>query len=809
MSSIAVSGTPAANASSVDYTVTFSESVTGVDTSDFTLTKTGTANGTVSAITGSGSSYTVTVNGISGAGTLRLDLNGTGTGIQDAATTPNAISGGFTTGGTHTVDRAAPSFDVAAAASSITTTSFSLSASLDEAGTIYYVLVADGATAPTAAEVEAGTASGGGAALKSGSMVAGTAPFTGSGSLTGLTAGTAYDLYVVGKDSAGNLMALPVKVDVTTAAPADTTPPTVSSIAVSGTPAANASSVSYTVTFSESVTGVDTSDFTLTKTGTANGTIGSISGSGSSYTVTVTGITGAGTLRLDLNGTGTGIQDQATTPNAISGGFTTGGTHTVDRTAPSFDVAAAASSITTTGFSLSASLDEAGTIYYVLVADGATAPTAAEVEAGTASGGGAALKSGSLIAGTAPFTGSGSLTGLTAGTAYDLYVVGKDSAGNLMASAVKVDVSTAAPADTTPPTVSSIAVSGTPAANASSISYTVTFSESVTGVDTSDFTLTKTGTANGTIGSISGSGTTYTVTVTGITGAGTLRLDLNGTGTGIQDQATTPNAIAAGFTSGGTHTVDRAAPSFDVAAAASSITTTGFSLSASLDEAGTIYYVLVADGATAPTAAEVEAGTASGGGAALKSGSLSAGTAPFTGSGSLTGLTAGTAYDLYVVGKDSAGNLMASPVKVDVSTAAPANGAPTNSVVPSVSGTAAVGNALNAGTGTWSDPDGDTLSYSYQWYRADDTNGTNAASISNATGASYTLTTSDAHKYLRVVVTANDGNSNTTTATSTYTAIANSAPTNSVAPTVSGTATVGNALSTTNGSWSDVDGDNR
>ncbi|KAA0675604.1 Ig-like domain-containing protein, partial [Roseomonas genomospecies 6] len=196
----------------------------------------------------------------------------------------------------------------------------------------------------------------------------GTAPFTGSGSLTGLTAGTAYDLYVVGKDSAGNLMSSPVKVDVSTAAPADTTPPTVSSIAVSGSPAANASSISYTVTFSESVTGVDTSDFTLTKTGTANGTIGSISGSGTTYTVTVTGITGAGTLRLDLNGTGTGIQDQATTPNAISGGFTTGGTHTVDRAAPSFDVAAAASSITTTGFSLSASLDEAGTIYYVLVA---------------------------------------------------------------------------------------------------------------------------------------------------------------------------------------------------------------------------------------------------------------------------------------------------------------------------------------------------------------------------------------------------------------------------------------------------------
>ncbi|MDQ2106787.1 hypothetical protein, partial [Azospirillum isscasi] len=138
-----------------------------------------------------------------------------------------------------------------------------------------------------------------------------------------------------------------------------------------------------------------------------------------------------------------------------------------------------------------------------------------------------------------------------------------------------------------------------------------------------------------------------------------------------------------------------------------------------------------------------------------------------------------------------------------------ANSAPVNSVAPSVTGTATVGNALSTTNGSWSDPDGDNRSFTYQWYRADDTNGTNAASITGATSATYTLTTSDAHKYLRVVVTANDGNSHTPTATSTYTAIANSAPVNSVAPSVTGTATVGNALSTTNGSWSDPDGDNR
>ncbi|UKJ77352.1 DUF4347 domain-containing protein [Azospirillum brasilense] len=362
--------------------------------------------------------------------------------------------------------------------------------------------------------------------------------------------------------------------------------------------------------------------------------------------------------------------------------------------------------------------------------------------------------------------------------------------------------------DTTPPTVSSIAVSGTPAANASSVSYTVTFSEGVSGVDAADFTLATTGTASGTIGTVTQvSASVYTVSITGISGAGTLGLNLKGTGTGIKDTAN--NDIAAGFT-GSTHTVDQVAPTFDVAAATSSITNTGFTLSASLNEAGTIYYVLVPRNATAPTAAEVEAGTASGGGTALKSGSLSASSSPFDGSGSITGLTAGTNYDLYVVAKDSAGNLMSAPVKINVSTTGgSSNGAPVNSTVPTVSGTATVGNALTGAIGTWSDPDGDPLGYTYQWYRADDSNGTNAASISGATSSSYTLTTSDAHKYLRVAVIANDGNSNTTTAYSAYTAILNSAPVNSAVPNVTGTATVGNALSTTNGTWSDADGDGR
>jgi uncharacterized repeat protein (TIGR02059 family) len=143
---------------------------------------------------------------------------------------------------------------------------------------------------------------------------------------------------------------------------------------------------------------------------------------------------------------------------------------------------------------------------------------------------------------------------LTAGT-YKIYLAATDAAGNVTNQAFTFTVVDA-------PTVSSIVRSGgasaTVAGSASSVTYTVTFSESVTGVDTSDFALTATGTAAGNVASISGSGTTYTVTVDTLSGDGTLRLDLNSSGTGIQNGSSI--AIAGGYTSGSTYTLDHTAP---------------------------------------------------------------------------------------------------------------------------------------------------------------------------------------------------------------------------------------------------------
>jgi hypothetical protein len=67
-------GTSPTNAASLNFTVTFSEAVTGVDSSDFSVTTTsGISGAAVTNVTGSGASYTVSVNTGSGDGTVRLD----------------------------------------------------------------------------------------------------------------------------------------------------------------------------------------------------------------------------------------------------------------------------------------------------------------------------------------------------------------------------------------------------------------------------------------------------------------------------------------------------------------------------------------------------------------------------------------------------------------------------------------------------------------------------------------------------------------------------------------------------------------
>ncbi len=94
------------NSASVDFTVTFSKSVYGVDTSDFTLTLNGISAAYVQAVNGSGATRTVTVYTGTGSGTLRLDVVDDDT-IIDGDSNPlggvGANNGNFISGQTYTV----------------------------------------------------------------------------------------------------------------------------------------------------------------------------------------------------------------------------------------------------------------------------------------------------------------------------------------------------------------------------------------------------------------------------------------------------------------------------------------------------------------------------------------------------------------------------------------------------------------------------------------------------------------------------------------------------------------------------------
>ena len=75
------------SAITVDFTVTFSESVTGVDISDFVLATTGVTGASIISVSGSDAIYTVTVNTGSGNCTIRLDVTDTAT-ITDLTGNP-------------------------------------------------------------------------------------------------------------------------------------------------------------------------------------------------------------------------------------------------------------------------------------------------------------------------------------------------------------------------------------------------------------------------------------------------------------------------------------------------------------------------------------------------------------------------------------------------------------------------------------------------------------------------------------------------------------------------------------------------
>ena len=125
---------------------------------------------------------------------------------------------------------------------------------------------------------------------------------------------------------------------------------------------------------------------------------------------------------------------------------------------------------------------------------------------------------------------------------------------------------------------------------------------------------------------------------------------------------------------------------------------------------------------------------------------------------------------------------------------------------PTISGTAQVGQILTASTSDISDSDGlDNANFTYQWIS---NYGTEDSHIQNATGSTYTVGADDEGKTIKVRVSFADDRSNPETVTSTATAAVTARPNSAAtgAPTISGTAQVGQMLTVSTSDISDSDG---
>lgn len=440
------------NASSVQFAVSFSKTVTGLSAANFTVTPGGgVTGGSVTNITGSGANYTVTVGGYTdavSAGSETLALANS-TGLTDLA--GNAVTG-LPVSGTINIDQIAPtlvSIDTTAA-NPTNATSLPFDVHFSKPVVSANVVAGDFTVVTTGTATDTGfsiTPVTVGTTSQDFTVTVNGVSFTTNGATLGLNMTSAGTV----QDPAGNPLST-ANIPFTGQTYTLENGPSVTSTSSTPNPT-NQTTATFVVTFDQPVNGVQANNFTLTQTG-ATGTIG-----------TVTPVGSAPTATWDVSVTGIGI----TTPGS-------NGTLTLN-------VNQNLSEITGVG-------------------------------------------------------GAPMVTPFTTGTALTV--------------------------DMTAPTVTSITIpvgAQNPTRGASGVSFLVTFSEPVNNVALADFGLATTNSAAGTISSIlpvTGPSSTYTVTVTGVSGTGNLGLNLTSTGTIVD---TAGNALSATTpVVGATYAIDNTPP---------------------------------------------------------------------------------------------------------------------------------------------------------------------------------------------------------------------------------------------------------
>jgi hypothetical protein len=303
------------------------------------------------------------------------------------------------------------------------------------------------------------------------------------------------------------------------------------------------------INFSEEVTGVDASDFSLTRDGAdVPLTFAPVTGSGATWAIDLASFTiDGGAYILRLEAAGSGIVGSSLEP-LESDAFDS---WTIDVGGPTADI-------------VDISPDPRTTFVGNVAINFSEAVTGVDINDFTLTRDGAAVNLGGLTV-----SGSGSAYSLnlssvtsTDGT-YVLTLVAsgsdiEDSLGN----AFTADASDTWTLNATPPTADIVDVSPDPR-NASVSSVAVTFNRAVTGVDVADFTLTRNGTNVALTGvTVSGTGSNYTLNnlTTATTAAGTYVLTLVASTSGITDS----NGLALAANASDTWVNDVAAPTADI-----------------------------------------------------------------------------------------------------------------------------------------------------------------------------------------------------------------------------------------------------
>ena len=463
----------------IAFTIEFSEAVTGFETGDVDYV--GDAPNPEYTVSGSGTTYALTLTGTSGDG-------------RAAFTIPEDVVDGGNSASTSLdnvvdYDATAPGITLGAPSASTTAT-----------GPVSFTVTYGGATAVTLGTSDI-TLNGTPTAQVS---VTGTGTILRVVTLSGIlgygplgisiAAGTASDAAGNPASAAGPSVTFDVD---------DGAPPSVTvDQAVSQSDPTNTLPIVFDVVFSEVVTGFDEADISMG--GTATGVTFEVNGSGATYTIDVTAVSGNGTLEPTVNA---GVcQDLAGNPNQAS--TSTDNIVTYDSTSPSVTVNQAVGQADPT--------NALPIVFDVVFNEPVTGFNETDVMMGGTAAGATLEVNGSgdtYTIDVTDVTGDGTLvSSVGAG-------VCQDAAGNPNLASTSTDNSVAYDATAPSVTVEQAAAQADPT-KALPITFDVVLSEVVDDFQTGDVLIE--GTATGVNHEVTGSGDTYTISVTTVMSDGTI-----------------------------------------------------------------------------------------------------------------------------------------------------------------------------------------------------------------------------------------------------------------------------------------------